>query len=162
MKIELKKIKTNLQFSEETIMFQAELWVDDIKVADCSNGGRGGNTDIRAYGIEARAVIEKCEAYFKTLPPEKFEEFELKQTLEGYVDDLVQKHIEEKQLKSSMAKGVVYEDKEGVVKIITWKKFNIAKMLEIENGRKAISDCIAKLKRENCQILNTNIPANLK
>lgn len=161
MKIELKKIKTNLQFSKETTMFQAELWVDGIKVADCSNDGHGGNTDIRAYGKENRAVIEKCEAYFKTLPKEKFEDFEFEQNLEGYIDDLLQKHLEEKELKSSMAKGVVYEDKEGVVRIITWKKFNIAKMLEIENGRKAISDCIARLKKENCQILNTNIPANL-
>ena len=44
MKIELKNIKVNLTFSQETVNFIADLFVDGIKVASCENSGWGGYT----------------------------------------------------------------------------------------------------------------------
>ena len=45
MNVQLKNIKTNLTFSEETIMFNADLYINNKKIGYCSNDGRGGNTN---------------------------------------------------------------------------------------------------------------------
>jgi hypothetical protein len=38
-----------LEFSQETTLFRADLYVDGKKVAECKNDGLGGSTDIYAY-----------------------------------------------------------------------------------------------------------------
>ncbi len=48
MKIELKNIKVNLTFSQETVNFIADLFVDGIKVA-CENSGCGGSSSYCPY-----------------------------------------------------------------------------------------------------------------
>lgn len=49
MKIELKNIKVNLTFSQETVNFIADLFVDGIKVASCENSGCGGSSSYCPY-----------------------------------------------------------------------------------------------------------------
>lgn len=168
MNIELKNISTNLRFSEETTMFKADLYVDKKKIAYCKNDGRGGNTLIYPYNKTDWDIINKLELHFKSLPPIKspftFEghEIEMEQSLEGFVDDLVEKHLKEKSLKSKMNKGIVFENAKGELMYCKFKNGDIKELLTTDNGRRLISDTIAKLKKENCQILNTNIPAQLK
>ena len=52
MKLELKNVKINEAFSEETLMFKADLYVNGKKIAYAENDGRGGCTFYREYSIE--------------------------------------------------------------------------------------------------------------
>jgi len=110
MKIELKKIKINLQFSEETIMFQAEVYVNDVNAGYAKNDGHGGCTDYRAHYSEDKSknnlnkeLIGMAEKHCLTLPPIKFKsgipgkEFgTIKMNLEHFIDDLIDAELKKK------------------------------------------------------------------
>ena len=109
MKIELKKIKTNLAFSEETIMFNAEVCINGVVVGTAQNDGHGGNTYYGAngYGLSDeirernKTLIKQAEDFCKALPKIKVADlnFEYDQSLESVIDDLISKHLEEKEVK---------------------------------------------------------------
>lgn len=107
MKIELKKIKTNLAFSEETIMFNAEVCINGVVVGTAQNDGRGGCTYYGAngYGLSDeirernKTLIKQAEEFCKALPKTKYLDLEFDQSLESVIDDLVSKHLEEKEAK---------------------------------------------------------------
>ena len=100
MKIELKNIKINHAFSEETLMFKADVYIDGVKAAFAQNDGRGGSTFYHAHFdgkdsdlVEIRQLIHKAEAYAQSLPPiiSDFggQSFETKSDLEQIIDNLV-------------------------------------------------------------------------
>lgn len=66
MKIELRKFTANEKFSEETLMFRAEIYLDGKKVGFVENEGRGGSCNAHYLTAEAG---EQVRAYVKTLPP---------------------------------------------------------------------------------------------
>lgn len=80
MKIELKKKKVCKWASEETICFQAELWIDGKKACIVSNDGKGG-----AHRYSDYRAVREAEAFCKTLPPVKLEDMELPMDLELYI-----------------------------------------------------------------------------
>lgn len=98
MKIELKNIKTNLTFSEETIMFNADVYVDGVKVAYAKNDGRGGSTFYHPYEGMRELVVE-AENYCKGLPPIVMENYSLDMNLEFFIDELIEKEIKKKEKK---------------------------------------------------------------
>lgn len=53
MKVELKKLKVNLTFSEETIMFQCEIHVDGKRVGLVHNDGHG----VRHYPMKFMKLV---------------------------------------------------------------------------------------------------------
>ena len=67
MKIELKKFTANTRFSEETLMFRAEVWANGKKAGTVENYGRGGSTFTHYFD---RELGERIRAFIKTLPPE--------------------------------------------------------------------------------------------
>lgn len=114
MKIELKKIKINLAFSEETTMFKAEIYVNGINAGYAQNDGHGGCTDYRAHYDENekkarlnKELIEKAEKHCLTLPPVKYGSMTLKMNLELFIDELVSAELkkkDEEKLKKKMEK----------------------------------------------------------
>lgn len=84
MKIELKKKKVCKWASEETICFQAELWIDGKKAGTVSNDGKGG-----AHRFTDYKAIQEAKKYCKTLPPVKFKDFSLPMDLELYISMMV-------------------------------------------------------------------------
>jgi hypothetical protein len=66
-KIEIKNIKTNKSFSEETICFTADIYVNGIKTGYARNDGRGGCTDYNRYEGKME-LLKEAEAYAKSLP----------------------------------------------------------------------------------------------
>ena len=68
MKIEIKNVKINSSFSEETICFKADVYVNGKKTAYAENDGHGGSTFYHAYAPELRSLLEQAETYAKTLP----------------------------------------------------------------------------------------------
>lgn len=168
MKIELKNIKINEEFSEETLMFKADIFINGKKVGYAYNEGRGGCTSYRAYDIEHRPIIAEAEKYCMSLPP-KVIEYEkdgktltIDSDLEGYIDNLVfeyQKKQEQNKLLKKQNKCILYEINSNEIGYISWKGFTIESILASgPKGIEAISKVVKRLQGEGKKILNTNLP----
>lgn len=95
MKIELKNIKINEAFSEETLMFQADVFVNGVKCAYAKNDGRGGCTFYHQYEGKMD-LLREAENYCKSLPRVKYSFGEFDMNLETLIDDLLEKHYSKK------------------------------------------------------------------
>ena len=174
MEITLKNVKINTAFSEETICFTADVYVDGVKTAYARNHGHGGCTSIDHFDNPiAKLTLKIAEAYCKALPPVPSEFFEdgLPMDLEMLIDELVdaedKKKFDKKQAKKiekDIEKGIVYGVKgSDNYKIITWKNRTIAQVLALPNGKaaiiKALADINAKLGKGetiwNTELINT-------
>lgn len=172
MKIELKNLKINKEFSEETIMFKASVYVDGEKVAEAENEGRGGSTHYWHLGTDrSKELIKKAEGYCLALPSIKVQshgtELLIDQNLSDYIDKLVydvfnkkeQLAFEKKKLKA-MERGLVISKGSGDdgFEVFKWKGFTLNSLTRHPLGTKAISDAILKYKAQGYRILNTNLP----
>lgn len=99
MDLQLKNIKVNLAFSEETIMFQADVFANGKKIAYAKNDGRGGCTFYYPYENQREALIE-AEKYATTLPSIFFEmggnTHELEMNLECWINLEIEDYINTK------------------------------------------------------------------
>ena len=93
MKIEVKNIKINKMFSEETICFKADVYINGKKIAYAENDGHGGSTFYNAYDMNGREILRQAEEYTKTLPSVKFEigdrVHEIPMTLDLFIDEKI-------------------------------------------------------------------------
>lgn len=105
MKIELKKIKTNLALSQETICFSADVYVEGKLMGHAMNHGHGGESEVRVVN---RELFEKVQAYIKTLPKVKVTnpDMELEKNLDWIMADLVQDHFKAKEDAKFLKKGL--------------------------------------------------------
>jgi len=172
MKIELKNFHINERMSEETIMFQADLFINGKKAGYAENLGRGGPTDYHAYDAAGRQLIEEAEKYCASLPDlkrthqngGKTEEYTVKMTLEEFIDDLLLKKLKEmddKELEKKMANSLLWgaPDAPGYTQL----RFNkpIATILATPKHREQFKDVLKRKVipnlKEGDKILNTNI-----
>lgn len=172
MKLQLKNCKINLTFSEETIMFKADVYIDGKKCGYAENDGRGGSTWVTPYP-DKRQTISDAQKYFDSLPmiTTKYadQEYKLKQSLELAIDEIVYDMVnkkEEKKFKDkmnkSMQKGlVVSNDNLKSYKIVSWKKFTITDLLKTPNGQESIKRAVQKCKQDGYAVYNTNIPTHI-
>jgi hypothetical protein len=175
MKIELKNIQHSEALSEETNAFSASLYINDIKAGTASNRGHGGPTDYHALNERGRQLIKEAEEYCKTLPPEKFtaggEEHTLDSNLEVYIDNLLQKHLEQKDLqkfRNKLDKAIQQTIVFGIPDQSYSKlrlKFPVDLILAHPNGKNILTDIlIRRVKpelKEGEVILNNNIPESI-
>jgi hypothetical protein len=175
MKIELKNIQYSEKLSEETNAFAANLYIDGRMAGIASNRGHGGSTDYRANDENGRKLISDAETYCKGLPPVKFNSdgkthfFDM--DLEGYIDGLVDKYLEEKHSKQ-FQKKIKGDMEKGIVVGIPNKSYALwqftmpmEKILVHPKGpdllKKALTtDIIPTLTNGNI-ILSTNIPESI-
>jgi hypothetical protein len=63
MKIELKNVKINLTFSEETIMFKADVVINGVVAGEAENDGRGGSTfySAKTYDVKKQQFLSDAE-----------------------------------------------------------------------------------------------------
>ena len=54
MRIELKNVKIYAGLSEETVAFNASVYVDGKKVGDAKNTGHGGSNDVNVFTKDGR------------------------------------------------------------------------------------------------------------
>jgi hypothetical protein len=175
MKIQLKNIQHSEALSEETNAFSANLYINDIKAGTASNRGHGGPTDYHAFHERGRQLIQEAEEYCKTLPPETFtaggEEYTLDSNLEGYIDNLLQKHLEQKDLQKFRAKldkaiqqTIVFGIPDQSYSKLRLK-FPVDLILAHPNGKNILTDIIAKRVKPELKegelVLNTNIPEKI-
>lgn len=171
MKVTLKNVKINLTFSEETVMFKADLYIDGQKAGVCENGGRGGNTYYHSYGdSKTRKLIQECEVYYDSLPPVLYDDVELPRSLDMEIDEIIEKMVNEKEQKridtkmkkDMLTKLVLTNGNPSGYQTIQWGKGTpIVTILSTEQGRTALIDCIRRQKAGGFTILNTNIPEDI-
>ena len=168
MKLELKNVKINEAFSEETLMFKADLFVDGKKVAYANNDGHGGCTWYNAYENQ-REALAKAEAFALTLPS-TFHEFggkthEFKSNLESWIDDTVNKIADDKaqakadkKMQKLMETQIVF----GVPNSNQYKHMGFkskAKLTELSSASvKNLVDAVKSRLLPNEEIFNKNIP----
>ena len=171
MKVQLKNIKTNLTFSEETIMFNADLYIDNKKIGYCNNDGRGGNTNYYGNTKEDYQIISECEEYFKSLPKKKHtvdgNNYEFNQTLESEIDDIISKYVDDKEKKKfqkkiekdMLTKLVLSKGNPNQYETVGWKGgVTIKQILDNSLWKSTLLTTIEKYKQQGYTILNTNIP----
>ncbi len=123
MNFELRNLKINEAFSEETTCFIATLYIDGVRTAECRNDGHGGMTLIQPLPGK-RDVQQEAEAYCKTLPPIHLQTIDIPSDLESVVDLLVDKELKRRfwmKLQKSMEKKLVIQ-KGDKVYTIGWGK----------------------------------------
>ena len=65
MKVELKRVKIANNMSQETVAFTADLWVNNAKIADLRNDGRGGPNHIMPIMVKNESTIDRIRAFEK-------------------------------------------------------------------------------------------------
>ena len=161
MKIELKNIKINLTFSEETTMFMADVYVNGKKTAYANNDGRGGCTFYNSYHSPNNDEdLRQAEAYCLSLPKVRVEEydFEYDMNLEHFIDDLVTAELEKKEKKKfekQMVNSIMWGKPKG--HSYSQVKFKVP-LAEIPTTR--LQEVVDKYKKEfksGDVFLNTNL-----
>lgn len=166
MKLELKNIKVNLTFSEETTMFQADIFANGKKIGYASNDGHGGSTWYNRYPNQEEAM-KAAEAYAKTLPSDFYEfggeKHEMKMNLEHWIDKQIDAYVTAKETAKIEKKRAKKMETHVVIKRANgaYSEFGYNKNLKIKD---LTHDLLVRLKeaakaslREGDVILNKNI-----
>ena len=163
MKIELKNIKINLTFSEETTMFMADVYVNGKKTAYANNDGRGGCTFYNSYHAPNNDEdLRQAEAYCLSLPKVRVEEydFEYDMNLEHFIDNLIEDELkkkEQKKLEKKMVDTIMWGKPNG--HSYTQVKFKVP-LAKVPTTR--LQEIVDKYKKEfksGDEFLNTNLEA---
>jgi len=166
MKIEVKNIKLNMMFSEETICFKGDLYLDGKKVGYCENDGHGGCTNY--YGVDKyhSEDIKKMEDYCKTLPKVEYGDMKWDNSLLNVIDEIVekfsndkeQKKFQKKMEKDMLTKIILSKGNPNRYETLGWKGVTIQQVINHPTGKEKLKSTIKKMKKEGYTILNTNIP----
>lgn len=177
MRLELKNIKVNERFSEETTQFMADVYVDGTKVAYARNDGQGGCTHYNAYEGK-RVQLMAAEAYCMTLPSKEYsmggKVHIIESNLEGWIDEKLDDYLVakskvsfEKKMKKACETGIVWGvPNSGTASIwaVTNPKTKIVDLMQIPQGKEAVMKLIVKVRAElkaGEVIFNTNVPHSL-
>jgi len=110
VKVELKNLKIHRDMSQETTCFSATLYIDNVKVGEASNTGRGGNNMVRMVDFKLQ---RKFEDYCRSLPP--YQDLPMDRDL--FISLLVEKTKEDQYLVRTCKKKTVFslkDQEEGV------------------------------------------------
>lgn len=168
MKIEVKNIKVNLAFSEETTCFKADVFVNGVKTAYAENDGHGGCTNIQPYPNKG-TVLATAYAHAKTLPSieSSFGGKPLEMDLELFVDLAIDDYVNAKEkakFEKKIAKAMIYDivfgvPNSGSVRRIGYGKTPLARV--VMTNRPQVQALLDRIRKEHCkdgvEILNTNL-----
>ena len=163
MKIELKNIKINLTFSEETTMFMADVYVNGKKTAYANNDGRGGCTFYNSYHAPNNDEdLRQAEAYCLSLPKVSVEEygFEFDMNLTHFIDNLIEDELkkkEKKKLEKKMLDTIMWGKPNG--HSYTQVKFKVPLAKFPTDRLQEIVDKYKKEFKSGDEFLNTNLEA---
>jgi hypothetical protein len=108
MQVELKNVKVAEFLSQETTAFTATLYIDGKRTATISNNGHGGSNNIYPDKPGDRAVIQAFRDWAEALPPLVDEQFgTLPMNEDLFIGQLLEKHMENKQIKGWCRRGIV-------------------------------------------------------
>jgi len=105
--VELKNIKVHHGLSEETFCFEASVYLEGKRIGTIANRGCGGANEIGITAIEEKRIdswLKKNLTYLDYDGNKRPMDFEMWSFLE------VEKHLQEKELKSLLNRSVVVMD----------------------------------------------------
>jgi hypothetical protein len=162
MKLELKNIKVNLTFSEETTMFQADIFANGKKIGYANNDGHGGCTWYNRYPNQEEAM-KAAEAYVQTLPSDFYEfrgeKHEIKMNLEHWIDKQIDAYVTAKEtakFEKKMETHIIIKRTNGNYSEIGYGTKVKIKDLSHDNFVRLVNAAKASLK-EGDVVLNKNI-----
>lgn len=178
MNIELKNIKYYESFSEETLAFNANLYIKGKRAGIAKNDGRGGATYYMGDNKEGQELIRQAENYAKALPDKHYpkdeyiEAFSIPMNLEHFIDDLLNEYLRKKDLEKiqkkvakDMEKGIVFGKPNDNAWIVQTFSVPLKDVLAHPRGAEIVSNSIAKSifkeLKYGVKILNTNIPESI-
>ena len=93
---ELKNINYDESLSVECEHFDADLYVNGVKLAKCSNDGKTFEYNTVEFYPQAAAFGHEIDAYLRTLPEMKFDWYdeELEVDMSNITQELLRKHLE--------------------------------------------------------------------
>jgi hypothetical protein len=167
MKLELKNIKVNLTFSEETTMFKADLFANGKKIAYAHNDGHGGCT-YYDHLEGKREELKKVEEFAKTLPSDYYEfgdeKREIKMNLEYWIDKQVEDFVNakenakfKKKMEKQMETNIVFGIPNGTSYRMVGFKSNTKLSQLSQQSINSLVESVKKQLKEGEIILNTNI-----
>lgn len=135
MKLELKCVRYFAAASQETHFFLANVYVDGKKEGTAENRGSGGPTMVSPSELALR-----INAYGASLPPSKLNmgdgtEVELQQDVDIIIGDLLEKFLQERDLRRLLAKRVLYTrlDNPGIFETKPLKAADIETIIDPSN-----------------------------
>jgi hypothetical protein len=174
MQIQIKNIKVNLAFSEETTCFTADIFVDGKKTAYARNDGHGGCTYYCSYHKpNDDENLRQAEAFAKTLPSTTYnmggKDLVIESNLEGIIDQAIDDYVNAKEkakflkkLEKEMETGfVIGVPNSGNAYSRSFKgKPKLAVLMLHPSNRLTVQNFYNTVKKElkdGEQILNTNL-----
>lgn len=125
MNIELKNIKYAAFASQETNCFSASIYIDGHKCGTVNNNGNGG-----CHNFYPHQLTMNLDEYAKTLPPldisylyDDGNVHTIPQSAETLIDGLVEKYLQEQDLKRMCKKNVIFRDP-----LMTYKRGEYSKL----------------------------------
>lgn len=178
MNIELKNVKYYESFSEETLAFQASLYIEGKRAGTAKNDGRGGPTYYDGDNKEGQELIRQAENYTKALPEKHYPKdeymaaFSIPMNLEHYIDDLLNDYLRKKDVEKiqkrvtkDMEKGIVFGKPNDNSWNVQTYGVPLQQVLSHPKGPESVTNTIAKNifkeLKDGVKILNTNIPESI-
>ena len=145
MKITVKNVKVAEFASEETLCFEATVYIDGVRAFTAHNDGHGGCDMYRAVSPEGAKLLDKAEEWAKSQPEIESDVgggrmFKYQPDLEHFVGAAVTDYRLEKAIKRKKKKGLMFAEND---KIYTVK---------IPNNHPQAA--IFKAKKPNAKFLN--------
>ena len=122
----IKGLKTAEFASEETLCFEASIYVDGIRAFIAHNDGRGGCNMYDPINEVGKKLLVMYEKYAKTLPQYVTKWGSGDMDLDILIGDMVEEQLANKQLKGWCRKETLFrlpDDKEGSYRTVK-EKFN--------------------------------------
>ena len=177
MEIVLKDIRIDDRLSDDSTCFSATMYIDGVRAGVARNDGNGGMTDYQAFDKRGKQLIKEAEEYCRGLPPyiavgagSGGEDVSVRMDLSILIEDLLNKHLNEKEvarfgkkLEKAMESGIVVgvPDKS----FGSWQlKIPVEQYLATEKGRRVLKELIENRVVPDLKagefILNNNLPGD--
>lgn len=156
LKIEIRKYR-EVMGHDDSLPYNAELWVNNQHFADCFNDGWGGETTILPK--DNKLLEEVCT----TIGRESITQFghTFQYTLPILADELAVLFATEKTIERNSKDGLVFKENESIFFVpLKNKDKNIVPIREIlstASGQKFLKSVIEKYEQRGCVLLNRNI-----
>ena len=119
-KIEVKNVKIADFASEETLCFEATVYVNGVRAFKAENDGRGGCNFYHPVSQQGKSLLKLCNDWLETLPEEEHmfgeEVFSLQPDLDIFLGDMIADWELNKKLKRDCRTKTLYrmpEDAKG-------------------------------------------------
>ena len=155
--VEMRKFKETMGH-DDSLPFNAELWVGNTHIANCYNDGWGGETVVAPVNCELFDKVAKEVCATKGALCKE----EWSYTMPILADELSWQCEVAKTIEKSQRNGLVFSKEDGNLTIVPFnsgkrKNIPISEMLLSQSGQELIKKTIEKYEKMGLKLVSTNI-----